>query len=129
MRISEWIKKDRIFFAWVPAGLWALNVLIFSVLPYRLHSSLTVGYFDKMCHFGAYGILTFLLMWGIKRSGRMFSPGNVAFALIFAVGYGILIEIFQSFVPGREACVYDALFNSAGSITGISFGRMTLWRK
>lgn len=129
MIFSEGVKKDRSFFAWVPAILWGLNVLVFSVLPYKVVPPLTVGYFDKICHFFAYYVLAFLLVWGIKRSRGSLSLKNIAFALILAIGYGILIELFQSFVPGREACIYDVLFNTGGVITGMYFGKVVLWRR
>ena len=129
MRFSEWVKIDRPFFAWVPAGLWGLNILILSLLPYHLMPRLTVGCFDKVAHFVAYWTLAFLFVWGIKRSRRVPTVKNIAFALIFTMGYGILIEIFQSFVPGREACVYDALFNTGGVVAGTYFGKVVLWRR
>ncbi|MFA6635492.1 MAG: VanZ family protein [Candidatus Omnitrophota bacterium] len=129
MRFSEWVKIDRPFFAWVPACLWGLNILVLSLLPYRLTPQLTVGHFDKLCHFSIYAVFAFLAVWGLKRSFKKPTAKNLLLVLILTIGYGILIEIFQRFVPGREACVYDVLFNSAGVFTGISFGRVTLWRK
>ncbi|HPN72924.1 MAG TPA: VanZ family protein [Candidatus Omnitrophota bacterium] len=117
------------FFPWAPAGMLAFGILFFSLLPYKLKADLQPDHFDKVLHFAAYGSLAFLSAWGIKSSGVIPSFKNTAFALILIIGYGILIELFQSFVPGRETCLYDALFNSGGAAAGLYFGRLVLWRK
>lgn len=129
MSFSSWIKQDRSFFAWLPAILWAVIVLFLSVIPYGITPALTVGHFDKLCHFGAYGFFAFLLVWGIKRAHMPPRMKYMAFTLIFVSCYGILIEILQGFIPGRHACVVDAVFNILGAAAGILTGRIFLWRK
>lgn len=78
---------------------------------------------DKAVHFTFYFILTMLLykdfkvQWGVLKKSFMF-------AFVTAVGYGIIIEVFQGlFTKERNADVFDVLANTLGS----SFAIFILW--
>ncbi len=59
-----------------------------------------------------------------------FSPlKNHLFTLILGSGYGIVMELMQRFIPGREASAGDVAANITGVVFGILLGRMMLWRK
>jgi VanZ family protein len=79
---------------------------------------------DKVLHFSAYALLAVLSgfvftrrEWSVNRH-RIF-----VFIIIFSAAYGVTDELHQSFVPGRDASVYDWLADLAGSVSGafISF--------
>ncbi len=125
----ELVKKDSHVTAWVPAALWAGVILLFSLLPYGGNIPLTIGNFDKMAHFFEYAVLAPLLLKAMCRSGWVSVKKAVLFTLISASVYGILMELFQSFVPGRDASLSDALSNFSGVIFGIILWKTTLWRK
>jgi len=60
----------------------------------------------------AYAILS--LNFGfISTKNRSYFVG-----IPFLIAYGILIEFFQGFVPGRDPSFYDTLANSVGVFLG-----------
>lgn len=77
---------------------------------------------DKVGHFIAYFVLMLnigLATWKRKR--------EVLLALYFTVGYGVLMEFGQYFVPGRDFSLLDMFANAAGAVLGagllLLFGR------
>lgn len=65
---------------------------------------------DKVGHFIAYAVLSLnaLLVW---RQRQVKFKIGLGLAL---VGYGLLMEFLQGFVPGREVSAFDLLANSIG---------------
>jgi VanZ family protein len=129
MSISASLKQCRPLLAWGPSLLWAVTIIVVSVLPVGITPPLNIAHFDKVCHFFEFSVLAFLLVWGMSRSGMPFGMKNGVFALILSSGYGIVIEILQYFVPGRQADIMDAAGNLAGAVFGIFLGKLVLWRK
>jgi len=66
---------------------------------------------NNMLHIPAYGLLTYLL---IKSFSKLKYVYIVSF--LFAVGFGVLNEYVQSFVPGRYTSGFDVLLNGIGSL-------------
>jgi len=62
---------------------------------------------DKLAHFGAYALLSLLLV-----KGGFSAPT----AVILASLYGAGDEWHQSFVPGRDASIGDVLADAAGAL-------------
>ncbi|MDP8258633.1 MAG: VanZ family protein [Candidatus Aadella gelida] len=125
----KWIKEDKPIFAWVPSILWALIILMFSTLPLDGKFPLLVGNFDKLAHFCEYLVLSALILRGSYRTWGHPMAKNIAFALISACVYGIVMELIQAFIPGREMELQDILYNLSGAIFGIMLGRLMLWQK
>ncbi len=46
-------------------------------------------------------------------------PRSLLLAFLLAVGYGILDEVHQAFVPGREPSIADLLADALGSVAGV----------
>lgn len=86
------------------------TITILSLVPPK--SGVEMANNDKLYHFAAYAILSFNFCF-ILIQKLHFLVG--IFLLIF---YGILIEFFQGFVPGRNPSFYDALANSVGVLIG-----------
>jgi hypothetical protein len=125
----DWLKKENEFFAWVPTLMWGTVILVFSVLPYRILPAITVGHFDKMVHFFEYTVLAVLIGRGLYSTGKVFSTKNILLILILGGVYGILMELVQRFVPGRDASPGDIAANMAGIVFGILIGKLVLWQK
>lgn len=74
---------------------------------------------QNLLHVPVYAGLTWLWWKALAppmpatRAGRR--TGRVLAAAAIAVGYGVLDEIHQMYVPGRFASVTDALLNAAGA--------------
>lgn len=76
---------------------------------------------DKLLHAAAYSILGALLQlgWGVRRSSLSLLP-----AVIIATLYGVLDEVHQGHVPGRDSCLYDVLADFSGAV----FGAVIVWK-
>jgi len=67
-------------------------------------------------HIPAYGLLTWLAIWGLRRREwpmRYAAPVGVLFTLMF----GIWTEVAQGTAPGREASLLDILNDGLGGLT------------
>jgi VanZ family protein len=99
---------------WGPAVLWAATIFVlssFSSLP-PPPSAFT----DKHAHFGAYGLLAVLLVWGLTdRAPARTTWTTAAAAVVLAALYGASDEWHQSFVPGREVSALDLAADAAGA--------------
>ncbi|MBE2215843.1 MAG: VanZ family protein [Opitutaceae bacterium] len=99
----------------VPAA-WMLAIYLASDQP-KLPAPEGVPGFDKIAHFGAYGLLATL--WVRALSARL-SPGRAAFfAWSIAALFGVTDEFHQSFVPGRSTELADWLADSGGAALAV----------
>lgn len=111
--------------AFLPGICWGLTILLLSAIPGKNLPSLPFDLFeiDKLEHAVSYGLLAFLLLWGLHRAGKL----NTKWKFITILGcclYGILIEIAQfCFFSGRYFEVNDIVANIIGS-----FGSLLLIR-
>ncbi len=84
-------------------------------------SYFNIPYFDKMVHFGFYFILVVLGVFALKEQfkNRLKLFKCLVSALIFAITYGIIIEVLQAmFTVSREGDVLDAIANTVGALSG-----------
>ena len=67
-----------------------------------------VSIWDKLLHFGCYGVFTLIAWWSATR--------DKTFYLLCAVviAYSALMEVGQSFVPGRMMSGLDIVANALG---------------
>ena len=111
---SDMKQKNKLFLVLFIILIIAITVL--SLLPPK--SGLELGKSDKLNHFLAYAILS--LNFGfLSTKIRSYFIG-----IPFLIAYGLLIEFFQGFVPGRDPSFYDALANSAGVFSGFFIFRL-----
>lgn len=93
-----------------------LGIYLASDQP-KLPSPEGVPGFDKIAHFGAYGLLASL--WVRALAARL-SPGRAAFlAWGIAALYGVSDEFHQHFVPGRSTELADWLADSSGAAVAV----------
>ncbi len=80
----------------------------------------------KGAHFLIYALLGLLLLWALE--GYRLRPGvRLLWAAGLGLGYMVLDELHQSFVPGRTAKVTDVLIDFAGALAGM--GLLCLLRR
>jgi len=94
-------------------AIFAAYTLLITFLSLQTTTSLPIQSWDKLSHFLTYGVFA-ILAYGSVKTGRAYM---ILCALIIA--YGGLMEIAQSFVPGREMSVYDFIANTLGVFIGI----------
>ena len=106
-------ERRRIWSQFVlPAG-WMLAITLASDQP-KLPSPSGIPSFDKIAHFGAYGLLATLWVRAFVASGRpMAWAAWVGWAV--AAAFGMTDEIHQSFVPGRSIELADWLADASGA--------------
>lgn len=82
-----------------------------------------IRYLDKLVHFVMYFIMGGLVVMNLRRpayrpwrGGTLWRP--IAVAAVSAFLYGLLMEVFQYFIPHRSASFFDALANGAGGLFG-----------
>lgn len=105
---------------WVAVGLYAALILFVGSRP-RLHSPITFPMWDKVAHFGEYGLLGLLGYTALTIRGKrgMWRPALVAVA---GLAWGALDEWIQAHTPGRESTFTDWLADAAGILIGIGVG-------
>lgn len=71
--------------------------------------------FDKVAHFVEYYVFGWLLYRWFSSPDRVWGRrGVLLMTLLVGIGYAVGDEWHQSFVPGRDASFFDALFDAAG---------------
>ncbi len=70
---------------------------------------------DKVLHAGAYGLLATLSLRAFHGGLGRLAPWPTVFALLLTIAYGLLDELHQSRVAGRDASVLDWLADVVGA--------------
>ena len=105
-------------------------IWVMSSLP-TVPSLESVPFKDKGVHFVEYGTLAFLLSHAIRGTWPNRSLQFVAFyGVIGTVLWGLLDEIHQAYVPGRNSDPIDVLADTAGaSLATLIYTSIVHWRK
>ena len=84
---------------------------------------------DKVVHFVCFGGLTFFWTFWFSRKKWISNPIRYFIITVTIVSiYGVVDEIHQSFVPGRECSFFDWLADTTGASAGVLF-RLFLIKK
>ncbi|MFY7667406.1 MAG: VanZ family protein [Crocinitomicaceae bacterium] len=102
------VNKDKLFVASLIFVF--IGIAILSLLPPK--SIEKIGEHDKINHFIAYAVLSLNVGLVVKKLKTHL------LCLPLLIGYGILLEYCQGFVPGRQPSLLDALANSIGVSIG-----------
>jgi VanZ family protein len=97
---------------------WAAVIFYLSHLPGVDVPSFIFGK-DKFFHAIAFGILGFFALGSMKTAAQGYRAFQTWLAVILVIGYGVLDEFHQRFVPGRTADIDDVLADAAGGIIGV----------
>jgi VanZ family protein len=72
----------------------------------------------KAAHFCAYAVLGFFAAYAFSTSSReTVRRAWFRWSLLLVVGYALIDEYHQSFVPTRSASIYDSFIDMAGGFT------------
>ncbi|MFN3395367.1 MAG: VanZ family protein [Thermodesulfovibrionales bacterium] len=100
--------------------LWLFAVLIFSIIP-SPETDVGPENLDKLIHFIIYGITAILFLRFFSeryQRDKLTGPASI----VAASFYGLMMEIFQSFLPYRSFSLSDMLSNLLGAAVFV-----TLW--
>jgi VanZ family protein len=77
-------------------------------------------------HAGAFGVLALLSAWALTRGSLRAATWPVLLAAcLVAILYGATDEFHQSFVPGRDADVFDLFADAGGAFAAA--GAIRAW--
>ena len=103
-----------------------------STLPYVIPSFFG---FDKLAHFSEYYVFGCLICrWLLAERNHFANRHSFALTIVIGTCYGLSDEWHQSFVPGRHATLWDALYDALGVVTAavtypLIIKRIPLWKK
>ena len=106
--------------AWVTVFVWLAFVEVLTSLPGNALPSLPSFpvRLDWVAHFGMYAVLGALL----ARVGLLenWSRRRLVLTVVMISLFGVLDELHQLFIPGRDAEVGDWMMDTLGSATGFA---------
>lgn len=77
--------------------------------------------FDKLAHFSEYYLFGCLICrWLLAERSRFANHHAVLLTILIGTFYGIGDEWHQSFVPGRDASLWDGLIDALAVVTAAS---------
>jgi VanZ family protein len=105
------------FFYFFPPTLWAVFILIISLMPATEIPGVGLFQADKLVHIAVYFLLTFLYHRSIKKSGIKQSFEITILLAASIISYGFLIEVAQeSLTADRQFDLWDVVANSIGTL-------------
>lgn len=112
------------------AILWTIVITFLSLITFdsSIGSEIKIPNRDKMVHFVFYFL--FVILWNLYIDFKTFHTKKAVMILFVAIGYGILMEIFQGiFTTERTADVLDVLANFSGAFIGLITTKIYLQNK
>jgi VanZ family protein len=140
MAIPEWLRR------WGPvvvaaAVIWCLSTEAFSdkqtgrvilpilawLFPWMSPRTLHRGHvaIRKLAHVGVYFAFGLLLLRAIRGEHRNWRWAWAGLAIAIAVGYAVLDEFHQSFVPVRHPSARDVMLDALGAV----IAQVALWMR
>ena len=105
---------------YLPTILVCTLVLILSIINIGVLPKTDMPSADKIVHAIMYfGITGMLMLNQTSYFRNQITKVQLYFAFLFSVGFGILMEIIQYFLPWRSGSIYDLIANTFGTIIAI----------
>lgn len=98
-------RKNRLFFL----SLVITSILIF--IPNDRETS--IPYIDKIAHLGLFTVIS------INGCYKYIDSNLRSQFLVWIIFYGLLTEVIQQFIPGRDMDILDGLADTIGVIIGL----------
>ena len=103
-------------YLWIPPALLAGIIFVLS----SISQVPGAGYvWDKLAHLVVFGALGFLTLRATHGGSRPLAPGPAAAAVFLVLLWGVLDEVHQFFVPGRDASVRDVVADALGAALAV----------
>jgi VanZ family protein len=118
--------RNKFVVYYLPAILWGVVILILTSLPKLTPPPLGFKAQDKVYHMLVYAVLGFLWLRALAKDRADFSRPVLWRCMLFASLFGILDELHQLFIPGRQADVLDAVADISGVLLGILMYKLML---
>ncbi|MBI4535110.1 MAG: VanZ family protein [Ignavibacteriae bacterium] len=102
----------------LPVLLWALIIFVTSSIPSDELPKLDIFRFDKLIHSVVFFVFCALTHRAIRFQDKLprLAKHQLVFSVVITVIYGLLDEIHQYFVPGRQSSVIDLSADALGGL-------------
>ncbi len=102
----------------MPALLWMGVIFFLSSFPSSAFPVIPIPQIDKAVHAGIFFILCALIDRAIHHQNRFpeIRKYHLLISLSVVILYGLSDEYHQSFVPGRDVDIFDAMADTAGGL-------------
>ncbi len=92
--------------------LWVSLLIIIVVTLSPGNGKIAGNYLDKVAHFGIFFILSINVCYKFQKDKPLTT------ALLWAILFGLLTEVLQQFIPGRNMDMYDGIADTLGVVIG-----------
>ena len=111
--IKHLSERNFLFFAIV----WTVFITVASLVSSSAIPKVNLLWNDKLVHFLFY--FFFVVFWSIALHKNFYSKKYSFIIVVFAIVYGIIIEVLQELLTTtREPDLYDVFANALGAIIG-----------
>jgi VanZ family protein len=99
---------------------WMAIILLLTLVTGENKAKMDYPHFDKVIHLISFCALSFFMIIGFTKQDRYSRLRFEAsrYAVLFSIGYGLIIEFVHIVVPEREFESFDLLSNVLGSVLG-----------
>jgi hypothetical protein len=124
--IFDRLAFTRLALYWVPAVVWAVAIFVVSHIPAQeiQKAAETVDAvpiaLDIAYHVTVFGVMGILGYRVASLHLRAYARWSYFAALVFAIGYGVIDEVHQSFVSGRSSAAEDVGYDALGALFGLA---------
>lgn len=114
----------------MPAYLWGGLIGVLSLIPGHSlphYSWMDLLSFDKICHYGFYGVLSYFILRGLvlcNANHRIQFTSFAIFSIVVGTTWGLIMEFFQMLTPDRNFDWMDGLADLLGCV----FGVLVYWK-
>lgn len=102
-------------FSWPVVFLYSSYIIFISVIPLKIPELLISPYSDKILHFLAYAVLSFIVVNTFKIKNE---AARRMYSFFYSFGLGLFLEFIQFFLPYRSFEVTDIAVNLMASLLG-----------
>ncbi len=115
-----------IIYRWLITLVFVGIVVVLSVTPGRFQTGDSVFVWivantptllQKIMHVAIYATLALLFMWALETIESRLT--RIVLTLVLAFSLGIVLEWYQTMVPGRFGTIVDVLLNVSGAVVGV----------
>lgn len=111
-------KKKGFWVYSAPAIFYGLLIIVATGTPGAYVPSVGFPGLDKVVHFGMHFLFAMLVHRALlyHANGTLLKSHTLLFTVLFVVIFGIVIEWYQTFIPGRSPAMGDGIANIMGAL-------------
>lgn len=119
IQLFNYLERNKVVLVYLPLVIYW--ILLFTLTSLPTNSVPSVGVNDKVEHFAAYFVLSFLLYFTLifQQKSITLKKNAFLFSILFVILYGILDEVHQLLIPGRSCEFLDFFADVLGGVLGM----------